>query len=196
MKKSQSILLLKLFMAAFLLLPLVSLSQVRSITGKVIDSAGSGIEKVSVKVKGTSTGTATAADGSFAISVSSPSPMLVLSSIGYQTQEIAVGSQSNISVRLNRVNETLTDVVIVGYTLQSKVKNTASISKLNPEELKNTSNPSPVQALQGKIAGVSVPIKSGQPGIGAGNVIIRGGTKTDVYGCGLGRYGGTNYRRF
>src|SRR5687767_4057414 len=168
--------------ASFLLSPFFSLAQVRTITGKVVDSTGTGIERVTVKVKGTSTGTTTVSDGSFAITANSSSPVLVVSNIGYQTQEIKPGDQSNVSITLVRVNETLTDVVVVGYTQQSKAKTTAAISKLNAEELKNTSNANPVQDMQGKIAGVSIPINSGQPGAGAGNIIIRGGTKTDVYG--------------
>jgi hypothetical protein len=170
--------------AAFLFFPLFSLAQVRTITGRVVDSTGAGIERVTVKVKGTSTGTATSADGSFAISVTSASPVLVFSNIGYQVQEIKPGDQNTVAITLLRINETLSDVVVIGYTQQSKAKNIAAISRLNPEELKNTSNPNAVQEMQGKIAGVSIPITSGQPGLGAGNIIIRGGTKTDVYGTG------------
>ncbi|HEY1023383.1 MAG TPA: SusC/RagA family TonB-linked outer membrane protein, partial [Flavisolibacter sp.] len=69
-------------------------------------------------------------------------------------------------------------------------KNTASISKLDPDELRNNPNPNPVQAMQGKIAGVSLPISQGQPGTGAVNIIIRGGTKPNVYGSGLGNNNG------
>ena len=193
-KRSCFLLLAQLFIAAsFLGYPLLSFSQVRTITGKVTDSTGVGIGQVSIKVKGTTTGTSTGTDGSFGISVSSPSPVLVFSSIGYLTQEINSGDQNTLSVVLNRVNEILTDVVIVGYAQQSKVKTTSAISKLNPEEMRNTSNPSPIQALQGKIAGVSVPISIGQPGAGAVNIIIRGGTRPNVYGSGLGNNGGTNY---
>ena len=192
MKKCSCYTLL-LFFSVALLSPLFSYSQVRTITGRVTDSTGAGIEQVSVKVKGTQTGTTTSADGSFAISVSNASAVLVFTSIGYLTQEVNAGDQPSVSILLNRVNEILTDVVVVGYTQQSKVKTTSAISKLNPEELKNTSNPSPVQALQGKIAGVSVPVSIGQPGAGAVNIIIRGGTKPNVYGSGLGNNNGTNY---
>ena len=192
MKKRSCYTLLLFFSVAFLS-PLFSYSQVRTITGRVTDSTGAGIEQVSVKVKGTQTGTTTSADGSFAISVNNASPVLVFTSIGYLTQEVNAGDQPTVSISLNRVNEILTDVVVVGYTQQSKVKTTSAISKLNPEELKNTSNPSPVQALQGKIAGVSVPVSIGQPGAGAVNIIIRGGTKPNVYGSGLGNNNGTNY---
>ncbi|HTE11983.1 MAG TPA: SusC/RagA family TonB-linked outer membrane protein, partial [Chitinophagaceae bacterium] len=195
MKKRFS--LLKLFprfiTAAFLLSPLLSFCQLKTITGKVTDSTGAGIVSVSVKVKGTGGGTTTRADGSYTIPVNGSPAVLVFSSIGYLDQHVAIVNQNTVSVTLERTNENLTDVVVVGYTQQSKIKTTAAISKLNPDELKNTSNPSPVQALQGKIAGVSVPITAGQPGAGATNIIIRGGTKNNVYGSGLGNASGNSF---
>jgi len=182
MKKRGSFLkLVPLFMLFF---PVMALAQVRTITGQVADSTGTGLEGVSVKVKGTSTGTSTGANGSFAISVTSTSPVLVFSNVGYQNQEITVGDQKNISITLAHANEILTDVVVIGYTQQSKLKTTAAVSRLDIGELKNTANANPVQEMQGKIAGVSIPINTGQPGAGPGNIIIRGGTKTDVYGTG------------
>ncbi len=182
-----------LFLIAALLFffPVVMQAQAYTINGRVTDSTGNGIANVTVKVKSTSSGTATAADGSFAISVSSANAVLVFSSVGYVPQEIRAGSQTTITVSLQRVNEVLADVIVVGYTQQTKSKTTAAISKLNPDELKNTTNPNPVQALQGKIAGVSIPIQAGQPGRGATNIIIRGGTKLNVYGSGLGNNNGS-----
>ena len=194
MKKHFSYLkLFTLITTAFFCLPLCSLSQSRTITGKVTDSAGAGMENVSVRVKGSRTGTATKADGTYSMNVNSPVAILVFSSIGYLNKEIAAGNQNTVSITLTKSNEALTDVVVVGYTQQSKIKTTAAVSKLNPDELRNTSNPSPVQALQGKIAGVSVPITAGQPGGGATNIIIRGGTKNNVYGSGLGNASGNSY---
>lgn len=193
MKKNYSFLKTQLlcFLAIVLLLPFIAKAQEYTVKGKVTDSTGTGFEKVSVKVKGTSKGTTTAADGTFSISVPSVRAILIFSSVGYAAQEIPANSQTLSNISLVRANETLTDVVIVGYTQQTKAKTTAAISKLNPEELRNTSNPNPVQALQGKIAGVSVPIMAGQPGAGATNIIIRGGTKLNVYGSGLGNNNGS-----
>lgn len=192
MKKMISLRKLRLFFASVVFfLPATALAQSYTINGKVTDSTGAGIEKVSVKVKGTSTGTATSADGSFAIAVPSAKSTLVFSSVGFIPQEVKAGSQTNLSISLQRASETLSDIVVIGYTQQSKTKITAAVSKLNPDELKNTSNPNPVQALQGKIAGVSIPITAGQPGAGATNIIIRGGTKLNVYGSGLGNNNGS-----
>lgn len=166
------------------------LSQTLLISGKVTDSSGTGIEKVTVKVKGTSVGTSTSADGSFSINVSSSDATLVFTSVGFISQELKIGSQKKINIVLIYSSEILSDVFVVGYSKQTKIKTTSAISKLNSEELKNTSNPNPIQALQGKLAGVSVPINSGQPGAGPANIIIRGGTKVDVYGSGQTNGGG------
>jgi len=193
MKKMISLRKLQLLSVAVLvfLLPVVAFTQAYTVNGKVTDSTGAGIGKVSVSIKGKSTGTTTEADGSYAIAVSSGNTVLVFSRVGYAPKEVRAGSQTTVNVSLLRVNETLGDVVVIGYTQQSRTKTSAAISKLNPDELKNTSNPNPVQALQGKIAGVSIPITAGQPGGGATNIIIRGGTKLNVYGSGLGNNGGS-----
>jgi TonB-linked SusC/RagA family outer membrane protein len=193
MKKRHFFSACHLLTLAFFLFPVLASAQSRTIQGKVVDSTGAGLQNVTVKVKGTKTGTSTAVNGSFSIAVSTPNPVLVFSSVGYTTEEVAAGEQTNITVYLKLMSDALTDVVVVGYTQQSRLKTTASVSKLNPEELTNTSNPSPVQALQGKVAGVSVPISAGQPGGGAVNIIIRGGTKLNVYGSGLGNNNGTPY---
>ncbi len=165
--------------------------QTRTIQGMVADSSGTGIPGVTVKIKNSRVGSMTANDGHFTLRVPSSKSILIFSSVGYVTKEIKVGSQTSFNVSLSRSNEVLSDIVMVGYLQQSKIKSSAAISKLNPEELVNTSNPNPVQAIQGKIAGVSVPITSGQPGQGATNILIRGGTKLNVYGTSNGNSGGS-----
>ncbi|WP_232825945.1 SusC/RagA family TonB-linked outer membrane protein [Chitinophaga alhagiae] len=161
----------------------------QTVTGKVTDSTGKALEFVSVQVKGTTKGAFTGTDGRFSLS-SPANATLVFSNMGYTTQEVALGGQTALNIVLAASNRTLEDVVVVGYVQQSRAKTTASISKLNAAELKNTSNPNPIQAMQGKIAGVSIPIQSGQPGEGATNIIIRGSTKLNAYGTGSGTSGG------
>lgn len=193
MEKKIQIRLRLLFLAAGLLfLHALALGQSITVKGTVTDSLGKGIGNVSVRVKGSSQGTTTNEAGLFTLSVPSDNSVLQISFVGYAPQERRVGSQREFNFTLLQASETLSDVVVVGYTQQSRAKTTASISKLNPEELQNTSNPNPVQALQGKIAGVSVPITAGQPGAGATNIIIRGGTKPNVYGSGLGNNNGNS----
>ncbi len=182
----------RLFLSLAMLIAFNTLSyaQTRTINGIVKDSTGSPIQGVTVIVEGKSGGTMTSNKGTFSISVSSPQSVLVFSNVGYVTKEVTVGSEAFLDVSLEHSSETLSDIVMVGYIKQSKTKTTAAVSKLDPKELTNTANSNPVQAIQGKIAGVSVPITSGQPGQGATNILIRGGTKLNVYGTSNGNSGG------
>lgn len=164
----------------------------RIITGTVTDSANAPVEQVTVTLKNSSIGTLTNTLGKYSLTVPQNASTLVFSRVGYSPKEIAIGKSSVINVSLSETSASLNDVVVVGYIQQSTKKNTAAISKLNVDELKNNPNPNPVQALQGKIAGVSIPISQGQPGIGAVNIIIRGGTKPNVYGSGLGTNNGAS----
>lgn len=146
---------------------------------------------VSITVRNDSRGTSTDSLGRYKLNVPT-NAILLFSYQGYESVELPVKGNSTLNVELKSTSRILNDIVIVGYTQQTRTKTTAAISKLNPEELRNTSNPNPVQALQGKIAGVSVPITAGQPGAGATNIIIRGGTKPNVYGSGLGNNNGNS----
>jgi TonB-dependent SusC/RagA subfamily outer membrane receptor len=169
-----------------------AIAQDANITVKgTVKSVGTdeGLPGVNITLRGTSTGTTTDAKGNYSLTVPRKGS-LVFSYVGFEPQEIAVKDRSIIDVSLQADVKSLGEVVVVGYTTQSKAKTTAAVSKLNAEELRNTTNANPVQAIQGKIAGVSVPIISGQPGAGATNIIIRGGTKLNVYGQGNGGGGG------
>ncbi|MDQ3279126.1 MAG: carboxypeptidase-like regulatory domain-containing protein, partial [Bacteroidota bacterium] len=162
-----------------------------TLSGVVQDSASrSPIQGVSVTLKNSSEGTSTNAQGRFSLTTTKSNGVLVFSRVGYQSKELSFNGSTTINVVLSESAQALNDVVVIGYTQQSTKRNTASISKLNPDELRNNPNPNPVQALQGKIAGVSLPISQGQPGVGAVNIIIRGGTKPNVYGSGLGTNNG------
>lgn len=164
-----------------------------TVTGKVTDNTGVGLEGTSVKVKGTSKGTTSNVDGLFSISGIAKNNILVFSRVGFDKIEIAAGVNNVINVSLVRASDSLTEVIVMGYTQQTRARTTAAIAKLNPDELKNATNPNPVQALQGKIAGVSIPIQSGQPGAGANSIVIRGSTKLNPYGSGQGNSGGNPY---
>ncbi|NII26291.1 SusC/RagA family TonB-linked outer membrane protein [Pseudoflavitalea sp. X16] len=162
------------------------------VSGTVTRSAANEkLSNVTVTLKGTSLAAVTGAGGQYSLKVNDPKGILVFTYVGLQSREVPIEGRSRIDVALEPDNAALTDVVIVGYAQQSKTRITAAVSKLNPEELKNTANPNPVQAIQGKIAGVSVPISSGQPGAGAINIIIRGSTKLNAYGSGLGNSNGS-----
>jgi TonB-linked SusC/RagA family outer membrane protein len=159
------------------------------VTGKTTDASGGPLAGVSIIEKGTQNGTTSNTSGTYNISVQ-PDATLIFSMEGMETQEIKVHGRSTINVVLV-ANEVQLNEVVVGYSVQRKKNVTAAVSKLDPQQLNNVSNPNPIQAVQGKIAGLSVPIVSGQPGSGADNIIIRGGTKLNVYGSSNGNSGGT-----
>ncbi|MXV52483.1 SusC/RagA family TonB-linked outer membrane protein [Pedobacter sp. HMF7647] len=148
---------------------------------------------VSIKVKGTTIGTTSNAEGKYSLNVPSTASTLVFSFIGFDSQEITIKGRTAINVTMASNSKSLTEVVIVGYSQQTRQKNTAAVSKLDTKQLVNAANPSPLAAMQGKIAGVSIPLSNGQPGAAPVNVIIRGGSKPNVYGQGTGNANGNPY---
>src|SRR5687768_15741965 len=162
------------------------------VKGKVLDEAGQPLPGASVLLKGTTIGVTTNANGDYAVTVPSSDAQRVLtfSFIGYQTREIPVAGQSEINISLTPDVQSLGEVLVVGYAEQSRSRITAAIASMDEADLKNTSNPNPIQAMQGKVAGVSIPVTSGQPGQGATNIIIRGGSKLNAYGTGIGNSNG------
>ena len=162
------------------------------VKGKVLDESGQPLPGASIILKGTSIGVTTDANGNYALDIpaTDTQPTLMFSFIGYQTQEISVAGRSVIDVTLIADVQSLNEVVVVGYSEQSRERTTAAISKMDEEQLRNAPNPNPIQAMQGKIAGVSIPVTSGQPGQGATNIIIRGSSKLNAYGAGIGNSNG------
>jgi TonB-linked SusC/RagA family outer membrane protein len=128
----------------------------------------------SVLVKGTTTGTTTDANGTFTIQVDNADNILVISFICYEEQEITVGNRTQINVSLIPDLTTLNEVVVVGYGTQEKTNLTGAVSTFKTDELENRPITQTSQALQGKMAGVTVMQGFGLPGSDASNVRIRG----------------------
>jgi hypothetical protein len=144
------------------------------VTGKITDEKGEGMPGVNVVVKGTSNGTVTDAAGDYSLDVPGPESILVFSSIGYATQEVAVGTQGVINVSLAVDIKTLSVIVVVGYGTVKKSDLTGSVSSEKPAELTAFPVASATQALQGRSPGVSVQSNNGDPG-GTLKVMIRVG---------------------
>jgi TonB-linked SusC/RagA family outer membrane protein len=181
-----------LALGCWLLLSLSAVAQdtEHTVSGTVTRSSSTEkLSNVTVTLKGTARVVTTDANGQYTLKVNDPRGTLLFTYAGMQAKEVAIAGRSQVDAALD-AEIALTDVVVVGYTTQSRTKVTAAVSKLNPEELRNTSNPNPVQAMQGKIAGVSIPVSTGQPGAGPANIIVRGGTKPNAYGSGLGNANG------
>jgi TonB-linked SusC/RagA family outer membrane protein len=160
------------------------------VSGTVTTASAEKLSDVTVTVKGTNKAAVTDKNGHYVLRVNSLKDTLVFSYIGTQPKEVPVNGQAVVNTTLNAEATSLNDVVVVGYMTQTKNKTAAAVSKLAAEEMVNAPNPNPVQAIQGKLAGVSVPIVNGQPGSGANNILIRGGTKLNDYGTGVGTSGG------
>jgi TonB-linked SusC/RagA family outer membrane protein len=145
-----------------------------TVTGTVTDAeTGEPIPGVSIVVRGTNQGTATDAQGKYALTVPEDA-VLVFSSIGYQSQEIAVDNRSTIDVALQADIQTLEDVVVIGYGTEKRSRIMGSIGSVSGESIQQSKGiVSPEQAIQGRVAGVNVTSTSGIPGQGL-RVDIRG----------------------
>lgn len=143
------------------------------VSGIVTDEAGVALPGVNIIEKGTTNGTVSDANGNYRIVVSSANAILVFSFVGTETREVAVGTQSEISVSLASNAETLAELVVIGYGTQKRSDVTGSISSLKSDNFNHGVVTNPGQLLQGKMSGVNVTSASGEPGA-AQNVIIRG----------------------
>ncbi|MBQ2195541.1 MAG: SusC/RagA family TonB-linked outer membrane protein, partial [Prevotella sp.] len=152
--------------------------QSKRVTGVVNDSYGSVIG-ASIMEKGTSNGTVTDVDGNFSLNVN-PGATIVVSYIGYKTQEIVVGNQSNFSILLEEDNASLDEVVVVGYGVQKKKLVTGATVEVKGEDIAKLNTTQVLGALQSQSPGVSIQANSGQPGDGF-KIAIRGaGTNGDT----------------
>src|SRR5690606_31263434 len=126
---------------------------------------GEPIPGVTVTVKNRSATTATNLDGKFSITVDE-GEILVFRMIGYDTQEITVGSQDNINVTLQESNSGLNEVVVIGYGTQKKRDLTGAVSSVKSEDLVISSGPEVGNMLKGKVPGLTIRQNSAQPGGG------------------------------
>ena len=155
----------------FVLLSYHLYAQTSQVTGTVRDSAGGPLAGATVKVKGSNVGTATSNEGAFTIAAGS-NDELIVSAVGYETKDIPVGGQSDITVSMRPMFNTLNDVVVVGYGTQRKKDLTGSIATVNVAEAKKQSVSDINGLLQGRAAGVQV-TSGGEPGASP-SVRIRG----------------------
>ncbi|MCF8308381.1 MAG: TonB-dependent receptor [Bacteroidales bacterium] len=155
-----------------LLLMSVSLmAQQRTISGTVSDAqTGETLPGANIVVKGTQTGTISGADGGFTLEIGEDAETLVVSFIGYQKKEVNIGDRTTFDIALKRKAESLEEVVVIGYGTVKKSDLTGSVSSVKGEELTKISSSSPLDAMQGKMAGAQISSSSGEPGA---NPIVR-----------------------
>ena len=139
--------------------------QDRTVTGRVVSGDdGYAFPGVNIIVKGTTIGTVTDSNGDFSIAVPGADAVLVFSSIGYKTTEIAVGSQTTINLSIEPDVTSLSEVVVVGYGTVKKSDVTGALSSVSAEQLKAVPVQSISQALQGRAAGVDIAQNGARPG--------------------------------
>ncbi|MBD0376935.1 MAG: TonB-dependent receptor plug domain-containing protein, partial [Flavisolibacter sp.] len=158
----------------FLFYASVVFAQDRTVTGRVTDTSGNGIPRVSITVQGQQRGASTASDGSFTIVVPANATTLVFSSVGYATQQVPISGNTSVDVTLQNVSGHLNEVVIVGYGSQRRRDLTGSIATVTAKDFQKGVITTPEQLIAGKVAGVQITSNSGAPGAGS-RIRIRGG---------------------
>ena len=141
------------------------------VNGKITGENGEPLPGVSVALVGTDRGTATDSSGNFTITVPTGGTLRI-TYVGYVTQEVKIGNESQINIRLLPSANQLNEVVVVGYGTQKKIDVTGSVAHVSGDVLAKQPVLTATQALQGKVAGVQI-TSSGQPG-SMPQVIIRG----------------------
>lgn len=145
-----------------------------NVTGVVVDASGVPLIGVNVLEKGTTNGTITDFDGKFTLNVSSPNAKLVISYIGYVSQEVSAPKNGELKVVLKEDTETLEEVVVVGYGTQKKANLSGSVSSVDSEQLQNRPIQNVSSGLQGLMPGVTITGTNGAPGMDSGNIRVRG----------------------
>ncbi|MAW94471.1 MULTISPECIES: TonB-dependent receptor [unclassified Leeuwenhoekiella] len=156
----------------FLMATLCSFSQ-KSITGTVTDDKGMPLPGVTVKEQNTSNGAVTDFDGNFNLTITQTDAVLIFSFVGFETQEVPVGNQTNITVSLKENLESLSEVVVIGYGTQKRADVTSAVASVKSDEFIEGNVRDAAQLVQGKVAGLSISAPSGDPTAGT-QIRLRG----------------------
>ena len=136
----------------------------KRVTGQVTDNNGEPIIGASVIVKGSTTGGVTNVDGMFTLDGIREGSILVISYLGFNSQEVSVGKQSNFNVVLSPDTKSLDEVVVVAYGTQKKATLTGSVAAISTKEIKQSPTSNLAVTLTGRLPGLSVLQRSGEPG--------------------------------
>ena len=169
----KKVLLLILASVSMLAFPAWLGAQNKSVKVNVTDSYGP-VAGASVLVKGTTNGDVTDLDGNATIVNVDESSVLVISFIGYATEEVTVGNRSSLNVTLKEDTEQIDETVVVGYGTQKKESLTSAITSVRSEDVTKTKQNDVVTALQGKVAGLLIRQSGGTPGSFGANISLRG----------------------
>ncbi len=151
----------------------LAFSQTKVVTGTISDDKGAPVQGASVAVKGAKGGTTTDATGAFTLTVSATAKSLVISSVGYNQQEVGIPVDNKVSVTMVSSAQGLNDVIVIGYGTTKRKDATGSLTTVSSKEFNQGVITSPDQLLANKVSGLEVTSNSGQPG-SATTVRIRG----------------------
>lgn len=143
-----------------------AIAQERTVTGTVTSAEEGPLPGVNIVIEGTLQGTITDVDGKYSITVPGPDAVLVFSSVGYASRNIAVGNQTTIDVVLAPELKSLDEVVVIGYGTQKKQEVTSAVATVKSDEFNKGNVNSPAQLVQGKVAGLSIVKPGGDPNQG------------------------------
>ena len=163
---------------ANVLLSSSSTQQQISISGKVTDTSGVFLPGVSVVVKGTSKGVITDANGNYSISSVPSDATLVFSFVGMKKQEVPLGGKTTINVTLTEESVGIDEVVAIGYGTQRKGAITGSIVTTKGEDLVKSPSQNLANSMTGRLPGVVINTRSGEPGYDDPTILIRGRSTT------------------
>lgn len=180
MKKHKSMIRSQFWIAILLfVIPLLAQAQQeQKAKGVVLDTQGLEIIGASVIIKGTSTGTITDVDGRFQLNAPNGAT-LVVTYVGYQTQEVLVDGGKDLLVKLKENDKLLDEVVVIGYGTQRKGDLTGAISSVSSKDFNEGLVSSPEQLINGKVSGVQIMSNSGSP-TGGSSIRIRGGASLNA----------------
>ncbi len=173
MKKNYKVFRMML-MLALVLCTSMAYAQDQTISGKITDgSDGSGLPGVNILAKGTTVGTVTDVEGNYSLSVPEGTETLVISSVGYLSQELTIAGKSVIDLALSADVTTLDELVVVGYGTKKRKDITSAVSQITTKQIEASVQASPEFALQGTTSGILVQSASGDPNARP-NIRIRG----------------------
>jgi TonB-dependent SusC/RagA subfamily outer membrane receptor len=145
-----------------------------NVTGVISDDSGVLLPGVNIVIKGTSTGATSDFDGNYSIEVPDATSVLVFSYIGFESQEIVVGNQTNIDVTLTASAESLDEVIVIGYGTQKKATLTGAVVDVKGDILEQAPTTSITNSLTGRLTGVVGLNRTGEPGDDVSSIVIRG----------------------
>ena len=151
-----------LTMMSLTFLASISWAQTRPLSGTVVGDNGVPLVGASVTQKNSTKGTVTDANGKFTISLPTGKVSLVINSVGYTAQELAITNQNEVRVQLVTENKSLEDVVVVGYGKGSRKNRTTAVTSVKAEDLNRGAISDVGQLLQGKVSGLNIS-SSGDP---------------------------------